>query len=80
MIIGSDSKQKLIFKSSPETKAFNTVSRDGLWKIVAKFGCPPRYIAIERQFHDDMQARVQNDGEYSGLIPESQCGFRKDNG
>ena len=46
------------------TKAFDTVSRDGLWKIMAKFG-PPRYIAMVRQFHDGMQARVQNDGEYS---------------
>ena len=27
------------------TKAFDTVSRDGLWKIMAKFGCPPRNIA-----------------------------------
>ena len=43
------------------TKAFDTVSRDGLWKIMAKFGCPPRCIAIVRQFHDGMQARVQND-------------------
>ena len=40
------------------TKAFDTVSRDGLWKIMAKFGCPPRYIAMVRQFHDGMQARV----------------------
>ena len=47
------------------TKAFDTVSRDGLWKIMAKFGCPPRYKAMVRQFHDGMQARVQNDGEYS---------------
>ena len=47
------------------TKAFDTVSRDGLWKIMAKFGCPPRYIAMVRQVHDGMQARVQNEGEYS---------------
>ena len=47
------------------TKAFDTVSRDRLWKIMAKFGCPPRYIEMVRQFHDGMQARVQNDGEYS---------------
>ena len=51
------------------TKAFDTVSRDGLWKIMAKFGCPPRYIAMVRQFHDSMQARVQNDGEYSEPFP-----------
>ena len=30
---------------------------------MAKFGCPPRFIV--RQFHDSMQARVQNDGEFS---------------
>ena len=47
------------------TKAFYTVSRDGLWKIMAKFGCPPRYIAMVWQFHNGMQLGVQNDGEYS---------------
>ena len=51
------------------TKAFDTVSRDGLWKIMAKFGCPPRYITMVWQFHDGMQARVQNDGEYSLSFP-----------
>ena len=40
------------------TKAFGKVSRDGLWKIMAKFGCPPRYIAMVRQFRDGMQARM----------------------
>ena len=51
------------------TKAFDTVSRDGLWKIMAKIGCPPRYIAMVRQFHDGTQARVQNDGEYYEPFP-----------
>ena len=32
---------------------------------MAKFGCPPNFIEMVRQFHDDMQARVQNDGEFS---------------
>ena len=44
------------------TKAFDTVSREGLWKIMAKFGCPAKFIAMVRQFHDGMLARVQNDG------------------
>ena len=51
------------------TKAFDTVSRDGLWKIMAKFGLPPRYIARVRQLLDGMQARVQNDEEYSEPFP-----------
>ena len=36
------------------TKAFDTVSRKGLWKIMAKFGCPAIFIAMVRQFHDGM--------------------------
>ena len=36
-----------------------------IWKIIAKFGCPPRFIAMVRQFHDGMQARVQNNGKFS---------------
>ena len=37
----------------------DTVFRDGPTKIMAKFVCPPRSIAVVRKFHDDMQARVQ---------------------
>ena len=51
------------------TKAFDTVSREGFWKIMAKFGCPDKFIAMVRQFHDGMLARVQNDGEFSGPFP-----------
>ena len=51
------------------TKAFDTVSRYGLWKIMALFGCQPRFIAMVRQLSDGMQARVQNYGEYSELLP-----------
>ena len=47
------------------TKAFDTVSREGLWKIMAKFGCPARFIAIVRQFHEGMMARVLDDGDTS---------------
>ena len=36
---------------------------------MAKFGCPAMLIAMVRQFHDGMQARVQNDGEYSEPFP-----------
>ena len=36
---------------------------------MAKFGCPTQFIAIEKQFHDDMLAWVQNDGEFSDPVP-----------
>ena len=47
------------------TKAFDTVCRKGILKIMAKFDCPTNFIAMVRQFHDGMLARVQNDGEFS---------------
>ena len=51
------------------TKAFDTVSRDGLWKIMAKFGCPEKFVNIVRLFHDGMQARVKDNGQYSEPFP-----------
>ena len=49
-------------------KGFKIVSCDGLWKIMTKFGCHLRFIAIVQKFHDGMQAHVQKDGEYSALF------------
>ena len=51
------------------TKAFDTVSRDGLWKIMHKYGCPTKFVSMVRQFHDGMEARVQDDGEFSEAFP-----------
>ena len=50
------------------TKAFDTVSRAGLWKIMAKYGCPDKFIALVRQFHDGMLVRVTDDGDSSEPI------------
>ena len=36
---------------------------------MAKFGCPAKFIAMVRQFHDGMLSRVQNDGEFSDPFP-----------
>ena len=36
-----------------------------LWR----FGCPTKFIAMVRQFHDGMLAQVQNDGEFSDPFP-----------
>ena len=30
------------------TMAFDTVSHDGLWKILARLGCPPKFLTILR--------------------------------
>ena len=36
---------------------------------MAKFGCPTKFIAMVRKFHDGMLARVQNDGEFLDPFP-----------
>ena len=46
----------------------NIVSCDCLWKIMTKFGCHLRFIAMVQKYHDGMQAHVQKDGEYSALF------------
>ncbi|BHF62470.1 hypothetical protein SprV_0200545200 [Sparganum proliferum] len=38
------------------TKAFDTVNREGLWKIMQKFGCPERFIQMVRQLHDGIRS------------------------
>ena len=51
------------------TKAFDTVNRQGLWKIMANFGCPSKFIAMVWQFLDGTLARVQNDCKFSDPFP-----------
>ncbi|BHF73887.1 hypothetical protein SprV_0401697100 [Sparganum proliferum] len=47
------------------TKAFDTVNREGLWKIMQKFGRPERFIQMAHQLHDGMMARVTDNGAVS---------------
>ena len=47
------------------TKAFNLVSRDGLFKILAKIGCPPTLLSIMKSFRDNMKGTVLYDGATS---------------
>jgi len=47
------------------TKAFDSVSRPGLWMILAKIGCPQKFINLIRSFHDGMMGQVIDGGEAS---------------
>ena len=44
------------------TKAFDLVSRDGLFKILTKIGCPPKFKGLIESVHNDMWGTVQHDG------------------
>ena len=57
-----EQRQDLYITFVDLNKAFDSVSREGLWKILAKFGCLEKFVKMVRLFHDDMVARVLNDG------------------
>jgi len=40
------------------TKAFDTVSRDGLWSVLRKFGCTEKVINMIKALHEGMNAKV----------------------
>ena len=47
------------------TKAFDHVSRDGLFKAPHKIGCPPRLHSLIESFHSNMKSTVQFNGNLS---------------
>ena len=47
------------------TKAFDLVSRDDLFLILPKFGCPPKLQSMIESFHTNMKGTVQFNGSSS---------------
>ena len=47
------------------TKAFDLVSREGLFTIPPTIGCPPKLQSMIESFHTDMQGTVQFSGKTS---------------
>lgn len=46
-------------------KAFDTVSRQGLYEVLHRIGCPSKLLSLVRSFHDCMSGSVIFDGEKS---------------
>ena len=54
-------------------KAYDSVDRELLWKVLPRAGVPEEMIAVIRQFHDGMQAQVRmDDGELSDWFEITQ--------
>ena len=47
------------------TKAFDLVSRDGLFKVLPKLGCPHKLQSMIESFHTDTKGTVQFNGSFS---------------
>ena len=63
-----EQRQPLFITFIDLTRAFDLVSRDGLFKILPKIGCPPRLLSIIRSFHEDMKGTVVFDGSTSAAF------------
>ena len=63
-----EQRQVLYLLFTDLTKAFNTVSRLGLWSILSKLGCSPKFISMVRSLHDGMIARVIENSDVSQTV------------
>ena len=53
--------------------AYDSVDRELLWEVRARVGVPQKVIAVIRQFHDGMRARVRTDhGDH--IVPNTTSG------
>lgn len=66
-----EQQQPLFLASVNLTKAFDLVSRSGLFQILQKIGCPPKLLTLITAFHTDMQSTVCFDAATSDAFPVS---------
>ena len=49
-------------------KAFDTVNRTALWKMLGKLGCPDKFVSMIKAFHVNMKAWVNVSGQLTDSI------------
>ncbi|KAI8484505.1 hypothetical protein Bbelb_377760 [Branchiostoma belcheri] len=51
------------------SKAFDTVSRKSLWMILERLGCPPKFLRMVIQLHEDQRGQVRSSNDLSEHFP-----------
>ena len=59
------------------TKAFATVTRSGLWLILERLGCPPKFLQMVIQLHENQRGQIRLNGDLSEPFPISN-GVKQD--
>ena len=75
--LGRQSKIPLYMCFVDLQKAYDSVDRELLWKVLARAGVPSVIIDVIRQFHDGMRARVRMDDEELSEWLEVTQGLRQ---
>ena len=60
-----DQKQSLYLGFTDLTRAFDLLSRDGLFKVLGRIGCQQKLLSVIQSFHTGMKRVVQFDGSSS---------------
>ena len=60
-----EQRQSLYLALIDLTMAFGMVSREGLFKVLVKIGCPPTLLSIIKSFYDDIRGMVVFDSSTS---------------
>ncbi|XP_069189749.1 uncharacterized protein [Procambarus clarkii] len=60
-----EQRKSLYIAFTDLTKAFDFGSRDGLFKISAKIGCPPTLLSMIQSFHEDTKGTIVHNGSTS---------------
>ncbi|CAE1325327.1 unnamed protein product [Acanthosepion pharaonis] len=47
------------------TKAFDTVNRRGMWQIIGRLGCSPKFLNMIIQIHEDQGGQVRHIVDFS---------------
>ena len=58
---GRDQRRDLCFAIIDLTKAFDSVNSNTLWGCLARLGCPPKFVSVTRQLHENMKGCVLHD-------------------
>ena len=64
-----EQRQPLYLAFIDLTKAFDLVSRTGLFTLLQRVGCPPKLLSIISSFHNNMMGTVFYDGSNSDPFP-----------
>ena len=54
-------------------KAFDSVNRKALWRILELDGCPPKFISVIRLLHDNMNATVPTNHGPGEAFNHNRC-------
>ena len=50
------------------SKAFDSISRPRLWRLLSKYGCPDKFALMQQAFHEGTQVQVMIDGETTDVF------------